>query len=58
MDKHEKFQFFGSIFAAVVWAIIACDYFSQGRTVFAVMQVVICVGSAINALVIYLKSKK
>lgn len=57
MDKHEKFQFFGSIFAAIIWAIIASDYFSQGRTAFAVMQVIIGVGSVINALVIYLKAK-
>ncbi len=58
MDKHEKLQFFGFIFAVVVWALIACDSFSQGRTTWAVIQVVISVGSAINAVVVYLKARK
>lgn len=58
MDKHEKLQFFGFVFAVVVWALIACDSFAEGRTVWAVIQVVISVGSAINAIVVYLKAKK
>ena len=41
-----------------VAAWLACDNFSQGRTVWTVIKMIICVGFAINALATYIRAKK
>ena len=58
MDKKDVITVAAWLAGAVIWAWLACDNFSQGRTVWTVIQMIICVGFAINALVTYIRTKK
>lgn len=58
MSKNDIIRVVAWIVGALIWAVMAFDYFSQGRTVIAVMQVVLSVGFVINAVRCYIKAKK
>lgn len=58
MDKKDVIRVAAWLAGAVIWAWLACDNFSKGRTVWTVIQMIICVGFAINALATYIRAKK
>ena len=58
MDKKDVIRVAAWLAGAVIWAWLACYNFSQGRTVWTVIQMIICVGFAINALATYIRVKK
>ena len=58
MNKKDVIRVAAWLAGAVIWAWLACDNFPQGRTVWAVIQMIICVGFAINALATYIRAKK
>ena len=58
MDKKDVIRVAAWLAGAAIWVWLACDNFSQGRTVWTVVQMIICVGFAINALATYIRAKK
>ena len=58
MDKKDVIRVAAWLAGAAIWAWLACNNFSQGRTVWTVIQMIICVGFAINALATYIRAKK
>ena len=58
MDKKDVIRVAAWLAGAAIWAWLACDNFSQGRTVWTVIKMIICVGFVINALVTYIRAKK
>ena len=58
MDKKDVIRVAAWLAGAAIWVWLACDNFSQGRTFWTVIQMIICVGFAINALVTYIRAKK
>ena len=54
MDKKDVIRVAAWLAGAAIWVWLACDNFSQGRTVWTVIQMSICVGFAINALATYI----
>jgi len=58
MDKKDVITVAAWLAGAVIWAWLVCNNFSQGRTVWTVIQMIICVGFAINALATYIRAKK
>ena len=58
MDKKDVIRVAAWLAGAAIWVWLACDNFSQGRTVWTVIQMIICVGFAINALATYIRVKK
>ena len=58
MDKKDVIRVAAWLAGAAIWVWLACDNFSQGRTVWTVIQMIICVGFAINALATYIRAKK
>ena len=58
MNKKDVIRVAAWLAGAAIWVWLACDNFSQGRTVWTVIQMIICVGFAINALATYIRAKK
>ena len=58
MDKKGVIRVAAWLAGAAIWVWLACDNFSQGRTVWTVIKMIICVGFAINALATYVRAKK
>ena len=58
MDKKDVIRVAAWLAGAAIWVWLACDNFSKGRTVWTVIQMIICVGFAINALATYIRAKK
>jgi len=58
MDEKDVITVAAWLAGAAIWAWLACDNFSQGRTVWTVIQMIICVGFATNALATYIRAKK
>lgn len=58
MDKKDVIRVAAWLAGAAIWVWLACDNFSQGRTVWTVIKMIICVGFAINALATYIRAKK
>ena len=58
MDKKDVITVAAGLAGAAIWVWLACDNFSKGRTVWTVIQMIICVGFAINALATYIRAKK